>query len=187
MELIDAINAELPQFQCGRCDTPGCGPYAKAISEGSPHNRCVPGGQETLDRLSILLKRDNLSLDDDYGPGLVSQTAVVIEEDCIGCKKCIDACPVDAIVGASNLMHSVLDDICTGCELCVEPCPVDCISMVEVSENQSDRARSSSSEYFDLKNLLSSRNLTKAKLNNCLLYTSPSPRDRTRSRMPSSA
>ena len=120
--LIELINSELPQFQCGRCDTPGCRPYAEEIAKGSPHNRCVPGGQKTLDKISILLNDNTLSLDHDYGPELKPQVANIIEDDCIGCTKCIDACPVDAISGAPNLMHNVINDLCTGCELCIEPC-----------------------------------------------------------------
>jgi electron transport complex protein RnfB len=130
--LIELINAELPQYQCGRCDTPGCKPYAISIAEGAPHNRCVPGGQQTLDKISAIIDRDSSTIDHEYGPELINQIANVVEEDCIGCTKCIDACPVDAIVGAANLMHSVIEDICTGCELCIEPCPVDCIDLVPV-------------------------------------------------------
>ena len=132
--LIELINAELPQFQCGRCDTPGCRPYAEEIANGSPHNRCVPGGQVTLDRISDILNRDYLLLDHDYGPDLKPQVAHIVEEDCIGCTKCIQACPVDAIIGAAKHMHTVIKSECTGCDLCVEPCPVDCIDMLPVEE-----------------------------------------------------
>ena len=141
--LIELINAELPQFQCGRCDTPGCRPYAEEIVNGSPHNRCVPGGQVTLDRISDILNRDSLLLDHDYGPDLKPQVAHIVEEDCIGCTKCIDACPVDAITGAANLMHNVINDLCTGCELCIEPCPVDCIELIDIDEDKSLIARDS--------------------------------------------
>ena len=92
--LIELISAELPQFQCGRCETPGCRPYAEEIAKGSPHNRCVPGGLETSDKISKLLNADILLLDEDYGPELKPQVANIIEQDCIGCTKCIDACPV---------------------------------------------------------------------------------------------
>lgn len=153
-ELIDLINASLPQYQCGRCDTPGCKPYAQSILDGAPHNRCVPGGLDTLNKLERITKRATLPLDHDYGPTLPNQIARVVEEECIGCKKCIDACPVDAIVGAANLMHVVITDICTGCELCIEPCPVDCIDLVEIDEQESLIARESSQKYVELKTLL---------------------------------
>jgi len=167
--LIELINAELPQFQCGRCDTPGCRPYAEEIANGSPHNRCVPGGQVTLDRISDILNRDSLLLDHDYGPDLKPQVAHIIEEDCIGCTKCIDACPVDAITGAANLMHNVINDLCTGCELCIEPCPVDCIELIDIDEDQSLIARDSSSHFFDLKVELDLRKKKKSKMNKSIL------------------
>ena len=139
--LIELINAELPQYQCGRCETPGCRPYAEEILNGSPHNRCVPGGQDTADKISKILNTKPLLLimimDQKFKP----QVAYIIEEDCIGCTKCIDACPVDAITGAANLMHNVIYDLCTGCELCIDPCPVDCIELIEVSEEQSLKIR----------------------------------------------
>mgnify|MGYP002631803628 FL=1 len=156
-ELIDLINASLPQYQCGRCDTPGCKPYAQSIVDGAPHNRCVPGGLDTLNKLERLTKRATLPLDHDYGPTLPNQIARVVEEECIGCKKCIDACPVDAIVGAANLMHVVITDICTGCELCIEPCPVDCIDLVEIDEQKALIARESSQKYVELKTLLGTK------------------------------
>jgi len=167
--LIELINAELPQFQCGRCDTPGCRPYAEEIANGSPHNRCVPGGQVTLDRISDILNRDSLQLDHDYGPDLKPQVAQIVEEDCIGCTKCIDACPVDAISGAANLMHNVIDDLCTGCELCIEPCPVDCIELIDIDEDKSLIARDSSSHFFDLKVELDLRKKKKSKMNKSIL------------------
>ena len=163
--LIELINAELPQFQCGRCDTPGCRPYAEEIANGSPHNRCVPGGQVTLDRISDILNRDSLLLDHDYGPDLKPQVAHIVEEDCIGCTKCIDACPVDAITGAANLMHNVINDLCTGCELCIEPCPVDCIELIDIDDDKSLIARDSSSHFFDLKVELDLRKKKKSKMN----------------------
>lgn len=167
--LIELINAELPQFQCGRCDTPGCRPYAEEIANGSPHNRCVPGGQVTLDRISDILNKDSLLLDHDYGPDLKPQVAHIVEEDCIGCTKCIDACPVDAITGAANLMHNVINDLCTGCELCIEPCPVDCIELIDIDEDKSLIARDSSSHFFDLKIELDLRKKKKSKMNKSIL------------------
>ena len=167
--LIELINAELPQFQCGRCDTPGCRPYAEEIANGSPHNRCVPGGQVTLDRISDILNRDSLLLDHDYGPDLKPQVAQIVEEDCIGCTKCIDACPVDAVTGAANLMHNVINDLCTGCELCIEPCPVDCIELIDIDEDKSLIARDSSSHFFDLKIELDLRKKKKSKMNKSIL------------------
>ncbi len=150
-DLIELINAELPQYQCGRCDTPGCKPYAKAIAEGTPHNRCVPGGDETLIKIQAITKRETLYLDEKYGPAIEPQIASIVEEECIGCRKCIDACPVDAIVGAANLMHAVVSDLCTGCELCIEPCPVDCIELLSIESEQSSTIRMSSKKFFDLK------------------------------------
>ena len=153
-DLIELINSALPQYQCGRCDTPGCRPYAKEIAEGSPYNRCVPGGKETLDKLQAITKRPPLTLDDNYGPALSPQIACIVEDECIGCKKCIDACPVDAIVGSANLMHGVISNLCTGCELCIEPCPVDCIELLEIKNKQSKSIRDKSEKFFDLKNIL---------------------------------
>ena len=167
--LIELINAELPQYQCGRCDTPGCRPYAKEIVNGTPHNRCVPGGQEALNKISLILNSKPLALDIAYGPELKPQIANIIEEDCIGCKKCIDACPVDAISGAANLMHKVIDDLCTGCELCIEPCPVDCIELVEVNDDQSLIARDQSEYFFNLKIELDQRRQKKSKMNKSIL------------------
>ena len=167
--LIELINAELPQYQCGRCDTPGCRPYAKEIVNGTPHNRCVPGGQETLNKISLILNSKPLALDSAYGPELKPQIANIIEEDCIGCKKCIDACPVDAISGAANLMHKVIDDLCTGCELCIEPCPVDCIELVEINDDQSLIARDQSEYFFNLKIELDQRRQKKSKMNKSIL------------------
>ncbi len=163
--LIELINAELPQYQCGRCETPGCRPYAEEIAKGSPHNRCVPGGQETSNKISELINKDILLLDQKYGPELKTQVANIIEEDCIGCTKCIDACPVDAITGAANLMHNIINDLCTGCELCIEPCPVDCIELIEVDQEQSLTARNHSEYFFDLKLELKQRKNKKKKMN----------------------
>jgi electron transport complex protein RnfB len=131
--IVEQIDALLPQTQCGQCGHPGCRPYAEAIAAGEEHNRCPPGGESTVVALSELLGREVLPLDAEEGSALdVKRVAVIREDECIGCTKCIQACPVDAIVGAAKLMHTVIADECTGCDLCVEPCPVDCIDMVEI-------------------------------------------------------
>jgi electron transport complex protein RnfB len=132
-EVVSAINQCLPQTQCAQCGHPGCLPYAKAIAAGEAINRCPPGGKQTIADLAQLLGRDVVSLDDYYGQQQPSRIAVIREAECIGCTLCIQACPVDAIVGAQQLMHSVLDNACTGCDLCLPPCPVDCIDMIEVT------------------------------------------------------
>jgi len=128
------INNCLPQTQCTQCGYQGCLPYAQAIAEGAPHNQCPPGGARVIEKLSKLLNRKILNLNPDNGIAQDPKTnptltAYIREEDCIGCTKCIQACPVDAIMGSGKLMHTVIPDLCTGCELCVAPCPVDCIDM----------------------------------------------------------
>lgn len=131
--LVDQIDAILPQTQCGQCGHPGCHPYAEGIANGEDHNKCPPGGEDTIKQLSALLGREELPLDDEHGEvSEVKKVAYIREDECIGCTKCIQACPVDAIVGAARLMHTVIVDECTGCDLCVEPCPVDCIDMLPV-------------------------------------------------------
>ncbi len=130
MNLIQRIDALLPQTQCGKCGHPGCRPYATALARGAePINRCPPGGDETIEALARLLQTPVIALDPERGsaPAVV---AYIREAECIGCTKCIQACPVDAIVGAARLMHTVLTDECTGCDLCVAPCPVDCIDLL---------------------------------------------------------
>ncbi|UST94402.1 electron transport complex subunit RsxB [Pseudomonas siliginis] len=134
MSLIQRIDALLPQTQCGKCGHPGCKPYAQGIVDGEPINKCPPGGEETIAALAELLKIPVLELDISRGPA-PPQIAFIREAECIGCTKCIQACPVDAIVGAAKLMHTVLIDECTGCDLCVAPCPVDCIEMHPLPAN----------------------------------------------------
>ena len=137
--LIQSIDALLPQTQCGLCGhRDGCLPYAKSIAEGEDANKCVPGGQPVADALASLLGRDKLTAEESVWPTQSDgrpqrMKAVIREDECIGCTKCISACPVDAIIGSGKLMHSILTDLCTGCELCIPPCPVDCIDLVEDS------------------------------------------------------
>lgn len=128
MSLIQRIDALLPQTQCGKCGHPGCKPYAQGIAAGEAINKCPPGGSETIAGLARLLQVPVLELDTSRGSA-PAQIAFIREAECIGCTKCIQACPVDAIVGAAKLMHTVIIDECTGCDLCVAPCPVDCIEM----------------------------------------------------------
>ena len=128
MSLIQRSDALLPQTQCGKCGHPGCKPYAEGIAQGEAINKCPPGGRETIAQLAELLHVPVLALDTERGTA-PAQIAYIREAECIGCTKCIQACPVDAIVGAAKLMHTVLIDECTGCDLCVAPCPVDCIEM----------------------------------------------------------
>ncbi len=127
--IVDQINERLPQTQCGQCGYPGCRPYAEAIANGEAINKCPPGGQATINALADLLDMEPMELDAECGEEKAPSIAYIREDECIGCTKCIQACPVDAILGASKLMHTVITDECTGCELCVEPCPVDCIDM----------------------------------------------------------
>ena len=128
MNLIKRIDALLPQTQCGKCGHPGCMPYAEGIAKGESINKCPPGGLETIAGLAHLLNVPVLALDTSRGEA-PARIAYIREAECIGCTKCIQACPVDAIVGAAKLMHTVIIDECTGCDLCVAPCPVDCIEM----------------------------------------------------------
>ncbi len=129
--LIDQVDAILPQTQCGQCGFGGCRPYARAIvRQRTPINQCPPGGTHTIMELSDLLGVDPVSLNPQFGIEKAARVALIDEAVCIGCKKCILACPVDAIVGSGKLMHTVVAELCTGCELCVAPCPVDCIDMV---------------------------------------------------------
>ena len=131
---VDAIDAALPQTQCTRCGYPDCRAYAVAIASGEAGiNRCPPGGAEGIRRLSALTGRPVIPLDIDRGREGPRALAVIDEAWCIGCTLCIKACPVDCIVGASKVMHTVIDALCTGCELCVPACPVDCIAMPAIT------------------------------------------------------
>ncbi|GAA0787080.1 electron transport complex subunit RsxB [Marinobacterium sediminicola] len=130
--IVDQIDALLPQTQCGQCGYPGCRPYAEAISNGDAINKCPPGGQSTIEALADLLDVEAIPLDAEHGEEQAKTVAFIREDECIGCTKCIQACPVDAILGAAKQMHTVISSECTGCDLCVEPCPVDCIDMIPV-------------------------------------------------------
>jgi electron transport complex protein RnfB len=130
---VDDIDALLPQTQCGQCDYAGCRPYAEAIAAGkAPINQCPPGGDEVIAELAALLNVAVIPLNTGHGITAAPASAVIDEAACIGCALCLPACPVDAIVGARKLMHTVIAAECTGCGLCLPPCPVDCISLVPV-------------------------------------------------------
>jgi len=134
--LVEQIDKILPQTQCGQCGFPGCRPYATAIAAGEADiNQCPPGGEDGILKLSELLGIEAKPLNPENGVAKTVPTVAVIDENvCIGCTKCIQACPVDAILGAAQQMHTVITSECTGCELCLEPCPVDCISMQPIAE-----------------------------------------------------
>lgn len=134
--LVEKIDALLPQTQCGQCGFPGCRPYATAISKGDADiNQCPPGGQTTIVALADLLGRDPKPLNPENGAEKPKRVAIIDESICIGCTLCIQACPVDAILGAAKQMHTVIAKECTGCELCLPPCPVECIDMVPVKQD----------------------------------------------------
>jgi len=131
--LVAEIEAVLPQTQCGQCSFPGCKPYAEAIATGKADiNQCPPGGEAGVKALADLLGLEVKPLDENFGVATEQKVAVIVETDCIGCTMCIQACPVDAILGAAKYMHTVIAFECTGCDLCVDPCPVDCIVMTPI-------------------------------------------------------
>lgn len=144
-DLAQALDAVLPQTQCGECGYNGCRPYAQAIAQGDVSiDQCPPGGLSVLQQLAAISKVDATP----YMAKVAQQKrepalAIIREDECIGCTKCIQACPVDAIVGSGKRMHTVIQQECTGCGLCVEPCPVDCIDMQSLSQHQfdADKAR----------------------------------------------
>lgn len=128
--MIEQVNGLLPQTQCGQCGYKGCRPYSEAIVQGlADINQCPPSGDEGIRELAVLLNVEFKPLNPAFGQHKPKSVAVIVEQDCIGCVKCIAACPVDAILGASKQMHTVIASECTGCELCIEPCPMDCIVM----------------------------------------------------------
>jgi len=127
--LVEQLDALLPQTQCGQCGYPGCKPYAEAVANGEAINKCAPGGDDTIKKIADLMGVEVQPLDAAHEQDNTAKVAFIIEEDCIGCTKCIQACPVDAIIGAAKQMHTIIADECTGCDLCVAPCPVDCIEM----------------------------------------------------------
>jgi electron transport complex protein RnfB len=132
--IVDKLDAALPQTQCGQCTFPGCRPYAEAIAKGEAEiNQCPPGGDSTVQELASIMGVEAIPLDEEHGKRSdIPEVAVIIEDQCIGCTLCIQACPVDAIFGAAKQMHTVIESECTGCELCLPPCPVDCIEMVPI-------------------------------------------------------
>jgi len=134
--LVEQIDAQLPQTQCGQCGFPGCRPYAEAIAaEEAEINQCPPGGEATIHALADLLDREPLPLNPENGAESAKTVAFIDEQTCIGCTLCIQACPVDAILGAAKQMHTIIESECTGCDLCLPPCPVDCIEMIEIKED----------------------------------------------------
>ncbi|WED20905.1 electron transport complex subunit RsxB [Vibrio sp. JC009] len=128
--IVDKIDELLPQTQCGQCGYPGCRPYAEAIANGDSITKCAPGGQATIEKIADLMGVEPEAADATEEP--VKMVAFIHEDMCIGCTKCVQACPVDAIVGGTKALHTVIKAECTGCELCVAPCPTDCIEMIEV-------------------------------------------------------
>ncbi|PAV02027.1 electron transport complex subunit RsxB [Arsenophonus sp. ENCA] len=130
--IVEKIDYILPQSQCGQCGYPGCRPYAEAIANnGETINKCAPGGEQAMLKIAELLNVEPQALDEDkLTPE--RKVAFIDEANCIGCTKCIQACPVDAIIGATRAMHTVVEDLCTGCDLCVAPCPTDCITMLPI-------------------------------------------------------
>ncbi|NTV12078.1 MAG: electron transport complex subunit RsxB [Zoogloea sp.] len=134
--LVEQIDAILPQTQCGQCGFPGCRPYATAIAGGEADiNLCPPGGEEGARKLASLLGREFKPLSEERAVEKPKSVALIDENTCIGCTLCIQACPVDAIVGAAKQLHTVVSAQCTGCELCLAPCPVDCISMQPLADS----------------------------------------------------
>ncbi len=134
--MVARIDAILPQTQCGQCGYPGCKPYATAIAKGEADiNQCPPGGDAGAKALAELMGKEFKPVNEEHGIQKPKSVALIDELTCIGCTLCIQACPVDAILGAAKQMHTIIASECTGCELCLPPCPVDCITMEPVVEN----------------------------------------------------
>src|SRR4029453_2493365 len=152
LEFVRSIDALLPQTQCRRCGYDGCQPYAEAIAAGDAINRCPPGGDAVIAALSLLTSRPAVPLDRTHGVHMPFAIARIDEAWCIGCTLCIDACPVDSIVGAAKRMHTVLPALCTGCELCLAPCPVDCIDMTPAPRAWSPADARAASERYAARN-----------------------------------
>lgn len=154
--IVEKIDAILPQTQCKKCGFNGCKPYAQAISDGNADiNQCPPGGISGIKKLAALLGVQEKKLNESFGKEQPRKVAFIVEEDCIGCTKCLPPCPVDAIIGASKQMHTVISSACTGCELCVAPCPVDCIIMQpivgdnDLLEWNQDKAEAAKNRYIN--------------------------------------
>lgn len=151
--LTDALDAVLPQTQCGQCGFDGCRPYAQAMAEGRANlNRCPPGGPDTIQALANLLGKPAQPLDPACGTHQPFRVALIDEEHCIGCTLCIQACPVDAILGANQCMHTIIETDCTGCELCVAPCPVDCITMVPAERSWTPADAQAARQHYQARN-----------------------------------
>lgn len=147
ISLTDQIEDLLPQTQCTKCGYSGCRPYAEAITAGTAsYNQCPPGGEEGIIRLASLLSKPVIPLNPENGIARPRPVAIIDESRCIGCTLCIQACPVDAIVGAPKVMHTIVPELCTGCDLCVAPCPVDCIDMFAVTTGRTGWAAWSQKE-----------------------------------------
>ena len=147
--LVERIDAALPQTQCRRCGYEGCRPYAEAIAAGSALNRCSPGGEAVIAALAAITGRPLAALDTTCGKTEPLAMARIDEASCIGCTLCIDACPVDAIIGAAKRLHVVLPALCSGCALCVAPCPVDCIRMLPAGRAWSHEDAKAARERYD--------------------------------------
>ena len=134
--MVEKIDSVLPQTQCGQCGYPGCKPYATAIANGEADiNQCPPGGEDGAKKLAELMGVEYKPLNEEHGISKPKSIAFIDEDTCIGCTLCIQACPVDAILGAAKQMHTIIEKECTGCELCLPPCPVDCIEMLPIQES----------------------------------------------------
>lgn len=137
--LVDTIDNILPQSQCAQCGYPGCRPYAEAIAKGDAINKCIPGGEPLMLKLAEIMAIEPQYINSETSATSPERHVVYINEsDCIGCTKCAKICPVDAIVGANKLMHTVISDLCTGCDLCISPCPTDCIEKHAITITQSN-------------------------------------------------